>query len=119
MVAYHSCAQVEAEIRGLGAELASEFSLGDPLLADVLLYCDMTTGPDGDYVWPADRLAEIRERYGSDHEVTRFVERAASEILAIAQRVDRHSLAGHRLQALLKTIDEAGNDSFSFRGGRE
>ena len=40
-------------------------------------YCDMTTGPDGDYVRPADRLVEIRGRYGPDHEVTRFVELAA------------------------------------------
>ena len=37
LVAYHSCAQIEAEVRGLGAELASEFSPGDSLLADVLL----------------------------------------------------------------------------------
>lgn len=87
LVAYHSCAQIEADVRGLGPELASEFSPADPSLADALLYCDMTTGPDGDYVRPADRLVEIRGRYGPDHEVTRFVERAASEILATAGRV--------------------------------
>jgi hypothetical protein len=49
---------------------------------------DMTTGPDGDYVRPADRLVEIRGRYGPDHEVTRFVELAASEILTTAGRVE-------------------------------
>jgi HD domain len=88
LVAYHSCAQIEADIRGLGAELASEFSPADSLLTDALLYCDMTTGPNGDYVRPADRLVEIRGRYGPDHEVTRFVERAASEILTTAGRVE-------------------------------
>lgn len=88
LVAYHSCAHIEADVRGLGAELASEFSPGEPLLADALLFCDMTTGPDGDYVRPADRLVEIRGRYGPDHLVTRFVERAASEILATAGRVE-------------------------------
>jgi predicted hydrolase (HD superfamily) len=88
LVAYHSCAQIEAEVRGLGAELAMEFSPADPLLADVLLYCDMTTGPSGDYVRPADRLVEVRGRYGPDHEVTRFVELAAPEILATAGRVE-------------------------------
>jgi HD domain len=88
LVAYHSCAQIEADVRGLGPELASEFSPADSLLADALLYCDMTTGPDGDHVRPADRLAEIRGRYGPDHEVTRFVERAASQILTTAGRVD-------------------------------
>ena len=50
LVAYHSCAQIEADVRGLGAELASEFSPAAPLLADALPYCDTTTGPDGDYV---------------------------------------------------------------------
>lgn len=88
LVAYHSCAQVEADVRGLGAELTSAFSPAEPLLSDALLYCDMTTGPDGDYVRPADRLVEIRGRYGPDHEVTRFVERAASEILATTGRVE-------------------------------
>ena len=88
LVAYHSCAQIEADVRGLGAELASEFSPAEPSLSDALLYCDMTTGPDGGYVRPADRLVEIRGRYGPDHEVTRFVERAASEILTIAGRVE-------------------------------
>jgi hypothetical protein len=88
LVAYHSCARIEAEVRGLGAQLATEFSPGDPALADALLYCDMTTGPDGDYVRPADRLVEIRGRYGPGHEVTRFVELAATEILATAGRVE-------------------------------
>jgi hypothetical protein len=89
LVAYHSCARIEADVRGLGDVLASEFSPGDPAEMDALLYCDMTTGPDGDYVRPADRLVEIRGRYGPDHEVTRFVGLAASEILATADRVER------------------------------
>jgi hypothetical protein len=85
LVAYHSCARVEADVRGLGAALAAEFTPAGPLLTDALLYCDMT---DGDYVRPADRLAEIRGRYGPGHEVTRFVDLAASEILAAAGRVE-------------------------------
>ncbi len=90
LVAYHSCARIEAEVRGLGSKLASEFPFpaADPLLTDALLYCDMTTGPNGDYVDPADRLVEIRGRYGPDDAVTRFVERAASEILRTAGRVE-------------------------------
>ena len=88
LVAYHSCAQIEAEVRGLGAELASEFAPADSSLTDGLLYCDMTTGPDGGYVRPAERLVEIRGRYGPDHEVTRFVALAASEILATCARIE-------------------------------
>ncbi len=67
LVAYHSCAQIEAGIRGLAGDLAAEFTPADPVLADVLLWSDMTTGPDGDHVRPADRLAEIRQRYGPGH----------------------------------------------------
>ena len=73
----------------LGAALAAEFPPGDPLLTDALLFRDMTTGPDGDYVRPAERLVEIRGRYAPDHEVTQFVERAAPEILATAGRVEQ------------------------------
>jgi hypothetical protein len=89
LVAHHSCAHIEADVRGLGSALASEFPPADPALSDALLYCDMTTGPNGDFVRPADRLVEIRGRYGPDHEVTRFVERAAPEILTTAGRVEQ------------------------------
>ena len=87
-MAYHSWARVEADVRGLGAELAAQFTPAGPLLTDALRYCDMTTGPDGDYVRPADRLAEIRGRYGPGHEVTRFIELAASEILTAAGHIE-------------------------------
>ena len=96
LVAYHTCAQIEADVRGLGDELAAEFAPADSSLADALLYCDVTTGPDGDYVRPADRLVEIRGRYGPDHEVTRFVELAAPEILAAAGRVEMMLVAQPR-----------------------
>jgi HD domain len=88
LVAYHSFAPIEADVRGLGDLLASEFAPGDATLSEVLCYCDMTTGPDGDYVQPAERLDEIRGRYGPDHEVTRFIARAAPEILATAGKVE-------------------------------
>ena len=99
LVAYHSCAQIEADLRGLGTELAAEFSPADLLLTDALLYCDMTTGPDGDYVRPADRLAEIRARYGPDHVVTRFVDLATPEILASAGRMKIVMLASRSYSA--------------------
>ena len=53
-----------------------------------ITYCDTATGPDGDYVRPADRPVEIGGRYGPDHEVTRSVELAASEILTTAARLE-------------------------------
>ena len=86
LVAYHSCAQVEADVRGLDAELSTEFTPAGLLLTDALLYGDMTTGPDGDYVRPAGRLAETRRRYGAGHEVTRSAGLAGPEILTAAGR---------------------------------
>jgi len=81
-------------VRGLGDVLASEFKPGDPKLTDALPYCEMSTGPDGDYVAPADRLAEIRVRYGPGHAVTLFVDRAAPRIQATAGRME--SLLAHQ-----------------------
>jgi hypothetical protein len=61
LVAYpcHSCGPIEADVRSLGELLAKEFLPGDPVLTDALLYCGVTTGPDGDYVHPAYLLVEI------------------------------------------------------------
>jgi predicted hydrolase (HD superfamily) len=47
MVAHHSCAITEAEERGLAAELIREFRPPPRVLAETLIYCDMTTSPEG------------------------------------------------------------------------
>ncbi|MEO3846333.1 HD domain-containing protein [Streptomyces sp. B8F3] len=87
LVAHHSCALLEAEERGLRQELEEEFDLERPELVDALLYCDMTTTPDGTPTTPADRLDEIVRRYGPDTIVGRFIQRAAPEIHAATKRV--------------------------------
>lgn len=88
LVAHHSCALLEAEERGLRQELESEFELERPELVDALLFCDMTTTPDGTHTTPAERLNEIVQRYGPDTIVGRFIQRAAPEIYAAAERVE-------------------------------
>ncbi|RUP68523.1 hypothetical protein SSPNP10_07245 [Streptomyces sp. NP10] len=89
LVANHSFALLEAEERGLRDELASEFPLlEEPLLVDALVYCDMTTTPDGDRTTAQNRVAEILSRYGSDSVVGRFIRRAAPEIFASVERVE-------------------------------
>jgi HD superfamily phosphodiesterase len=88
LVAHHSYAAVEADLRGLGAVLREEFPREESLTADALCYCDMTTGPDGDRVDVLDRLAEIRARYGPGDVVTQFVDRAEPEIVATVRRVE-------------------------------
>ncbi|MFB6659378.1 HD domain-containing protein [[Kitasatospora] papulosa] len=95
LVANHSFALLEAEERGLREELAAEFPLLDePLLVDALVYCDMTTTPDGDRTTAQDRVAEIRSRYGDDSMVGRFIRRAAPEIFAAVGRIES-ALAAH------------------------
>ncbi|MEU8994102.1 HD domain-containing protein [Streptomyces caniferus] len=88
LVAHHSCALLEAEERGLRDDLVGEFELERPELVDALIYCDMTTTPDGGHTTPAERLDEIVSRYGPDTIVGRFIQRAAPEIHAAAGRVD-------------------------------
>ncbi|WP_405190426.1 HD domain-containing protein [Streptomyces anulatus] len=89
LVANHSFALLEAEERGLREDLATEFPLlEEPLLVDALVYCDMTTTPDGDRTTAQDRVAEIVSRYGDDSVVGRFIRRAAPEIFASVERVE-------------------------------
>ncbi|MGW4046640.1 HD domain-containing protein [Streptomyces sp. NPDC004721] len=88
LVAHHSCALLEAEERGLRQELETEFQPERPDLVDALIYCDMTTTPDGTPTTPAERLDEIVQRYGPDTIVGRFIQRAAPEIHAAAGRVE-------------------------------
>jgi HD domain-containing protein len=95
LVANHSVALLEAQERGLRAELEAEFPiLEDPLQVDALTYADMTTTPDGEPTTPAARIAEIISRYGPDTVVGRFIQRAEPEILAAAARIDP-MLAAH------------------------
>ncbi|MFE4371848.1 HD domain-containing protein [Streptomyces sp. NPDC056835] len=89
LVANHSLALLEAEERGLREVLEAEFPLlGDQRLVDALIYCDMTTTPDGEVTSVEARLAEITARYGADSLVGRFIRRAAPEIVAAVGRVE-------------------------------
>jgi hypothetical protein len=88
LVAHHSYAGVEAELRGLGPTLNEEFQREESLTSAALCYCDMTTSPDGDRVDVADRLEEIRTRYGPADVVTQFVDLAESEIVWTVRRVE-------------------------------
>ncbi len=88
MVAHHSCALMEAEERGLSAELVREFRPPPRDLAESLIYCDMTTSPDGRPTAVSDRLAEIRQRYGPGDAVTRAITRSTPTLEAAVQRVE-------------------------------
>jgi hypothetical protein len=86
LVAHHTCADVEAELRGLGDELRA-FPEGSIDLGERLIFCDMTTSPDGHVVGVQQRLAEIVDRYGEASMVGRFVAAAGPQLRKVTARV--------------------------------
>ncbi|MGW7457777.1 HD domain-containing protein [Streptomyces sp. NPDC054797] len=97
LVANHSFALLESEERGLREALEREFPLLDePLLVDALVYCDMTTTPDGQPTTAKQRVAEIEGRYGADSLIGRFIRRASLEIFAAVARVEAALVAQPR-----------------------
>jgi putative nucleotidyltransferase with HDIG domain len=110
LVAHHSCALIEAAERGLAARLSREFRPAPQRLADALIYCDMTTGPNGQHMDVRDRIAEIRGRYGPGHVVSRAIARSAPELVAAVSRVRRKltMCAPARPSALLPVFAPAG-----------
>jgi putative nucleotidyltransferase with HDIG domain len=92
LVARHSYAILEAELRGVGRWLAA-FSDEGGALRDALWYCDLTTSPDGEPVGAGQRIGEIKERYGPGDIVTRFITEGESELLAAVERTERRLAA--------------------------
>jgi hypothetical protein len=89
LVAHHSGAMNEAAERGMAAELAHEFAPARADLADALIYCDMTTGPDGQRMAVEQRLVEIHARYAPDDPVSRAIARSTPQLSAAVRRVAR------------------------------
>jgi len=108
LVAHHSCAIVEAEEYGLAAALAREFKPAPRSLADALIYCDMTTGPDGQRMTVEQRLADIRARYGPAHPVTHALRRSAPELIAATARVTRKLSARMEIPRALRVAPAFG-----------
>jgi hypothetical protein len=88
LVAHHSCAALEAELRGLLNELA-EFEDERTALRDALWWADMTTTPDGAETTIVERVAEIQTRYGPDDLVSCFIRRAWNDLNAAAECTER------------------------------
>jgi hypothetical protein len=94
LVARHSCAIREAEMRGLAVEL-DQFEDENTPVRDALWYCDMVSGPDGQRLRVDDRIAEIQSRYGSTDLVSRFILAAQDELSAAVDRtIARMAAAG-------------------------
>lgn len=87
LVAHHSCAYREAELRGLSAELAAWTDEETPL-RDALWWADMTTTPDGEPTNVHDRIEEIQKRYGPEDLVTFFIHQAKPELNTAVERTE-------------------------------
>lgn len=84
LVAHHSSASIEAEMRDLDG--LDTFEDEASVTRDALWYCDAVTGPRGERLSPDERWAEIRTRYGPDDVVTRFIDRAEPILRAAVER---------------------------------
>jgi putative nucleotidyltransferase with HDIG domain len=87
LVAHHSCAIVEAGERGFAGVLGLEFEPAPYGLSSALTFCDMTTSPEGELITVERRLAEIHDRYGPEHLVSRSMQRATPMILRAVEQV--------------------------------
>jgi HD domain len=92
LVAHHSYALLEAELRDLANEM-TRFHDEHGLIRDALWYCDQTTSPFGEPVSQRNRIAEIQHRYGPGHLVTRFITGAEPELLAAVERTEQRLAA--------------------------
>jgi len=89
LVAHHSCARMEAELRGLSTKLAEFDDEGPTPTRDALWWADMTTTPNGDRTTITDRVAEIQQRYGPDGIVSCFIQWAWPELLGAVERTEQ------------------------------
>jgi predicted hydrolase (HD superfamily) len=87
LVAHHSCAYREAELRGLSAELAVWVD-EETSLRDALWWADMTTSPDGVPVALDERIKEIQERYGPQGVVSFFIRQAEPDLRGAVERTE-------------------------------
>lgn len=90
MVAFHTAAEVEAEVRGLHASLFDEFRVtgivGVDTADDFLWWADLSTGPNGEKFTVDERLAEILRRYEPGSIVHTAITRAEPRLRAAVQR---------------------------------
>jgi hypothetical protein len=87
LVAHHSEARFELELRGREAELA-RFPRETSPVAAALIYCDLTTGPEGRPMRFDDRVAEVFARYGEDSLVSEALRRARPHLAAAVEATE-------------------------------
>ena len=86
LVAFHTGAVFEAEERGLHEAMAM-FTAPPADLLDRLTVADLSVGPEGQRVAPAERIEEILDRYDPHDPVHRAVTRSRADLLRAVERV--------------------------------
>ena len=74
-------------MRGREAELAKFPQESSPVAA-ALIYCDLTTGPQGEPMRFEDRVAEMFARYGEDSLVSEALRRARPHLAAAVEATE-------------------------------
>jgi hypothetical protein len=87
LVAHHSEARFEIGLRGYEEEL-SEYPRENTRVYDALVYCDLTTGPDGITMAFEDRVREVYQRYG-EGDISRALHMAEPYLKAAVDRIDQ------------------------------
>lgn len=95
LVAYHSGAQFEADLRGLAPQLAL-FQPEISLTRDALDYCDMATSPTGERITFEERISDILARYGEMDIVGQAISQARPSLWRAVERVQQR-LASNQL----------------------
>ncbi|MCA1841702.1 MAG: phosphohydrolase [Actinobacteria bacterium] len=88
LVANYTYARLEAELRGLGAEMAPYEDEQTPL-RDAFWYCDLTTGPDGERLTFEERVADWTSRYPGDEIIAAFTAKGLPELRDACHRTEQ------------------------------
>ena len=102
LVAHHSEAAFEAQLRGYAQYLHS-FPREYSGVADALTYCDMTTSPEGIHISFEERIAEILCRYKEKDIVAQSILQATP---ALSLDVERTKQMLHKHE--INTFDKVG-----------
>jgi len=87
LVANYTYARLEAELRGLGAEMAAYDDEQTPV-RDAFWYCDLTAGPAGEALTFEERVAEWTGRYAGDEIIAAFTEKGLPELRDACRRTE-------------------------------
>ncbi|CAN5233305.1 HDIG domain-containing protein [soil metagenome] len=88
LVAHHSQARFELELRELSEDLAA-YPREESAVADALVYCDLTTGPAGQAMTLQERIDEVRSRYGPGTLVAEALDEATPDLRRAVERTEQ------------------------------